>query len=246
MCSIPGLQTPSSFSKQTECRLFALRHPNVASIIRRVRGKHLTYLELSALVDLSKVAIQNERHGIAGLIIEAGCALGGSAIVLASAKSRHRPLHVYDAFDTIPPPSDKDGQDAHNRYNVIASGQSPGIGGHRYYGYERNLYDKVRDTFEEFKLPLGAHNVHLVKGLFQDTLRIEEPVALAHIDCDWYDSVTLCLNRIEPHVVPGGTLIIDDYNAWSGCKRAVDEYFSGRKIRGYEFITRSRLHIVKA
>jgi asparagine synthase (glutamine-hydrolysing) len=55
-------------------------------------------------------------------------------------------------------------------------------------------------------------------------LHVSEPVALAHIDGDWYRSVMTCLRRIEPNLVPGGTLVIDDYRAWSGCKRAVDEY----------------------
>jgi len=70
--------------------------------------------------------------------------------------------------------------------------------------------------------------VHFWPGLFEETLRIDEPIALAHIDCDWYDSVKLCLERITPNVVPGGVLVIDDYRDWVGCRRAVDEYFAGR------------------
>jgi asparagine synthase (glutamine-hydrolysing) len=53
-----------------------------------------------------------------------------------------------------------------------------------------------------------------------------------------------CLERIEPHLVPGGRLIIDDYFMWPGCRRAVDEYFEGRT--GYEMVKRRRLHVVKA
>jgi asparagine synthase (glutamine-hydrolysing) len=79
-------------------------------------------------------------------------------------------------------------------------------------------------------------------GLFEDTLYIAEPVALAHIDCDWYQSVMLCLERITPHLIPGGVLVIDDYRDWAGCKRAVDEYFTGRGDE-FRFVMRARLHI---
>ncbi|VAW43210.1 hypothetical protein MNBD_CHLOROFLEXI01-3632, partial [hydrothermal vent metagenome] len=56
--------------------------------------------------------------------------------------------------------------------------------------------------------------------------------------------VMTCLQQIEPNLVPGGILIIDDYEAWSGCKSAVDEYFSGRED-DFEFVQQSRLHIIR-
>jgi asparagine synthase (glutamine-hydrolysing) len=86
--------------------------------------------------------------------------------------------------------------------------------------------------------------VQFVAGFYEETLQIDQPVALAHIDCDWHDSVMTCLERIEPHLVKGGLLIIDDYDEWSGCKRAVDSYFANRKDE-FDFILKSRLHIVR-
>lgn len=127
---------------------------------------------------------------------------------------------------------------------VIASGQSVGFGDQTYYGYEKNLYDKVIQNFNRFGFKLREKNIHLVKGLYQDTLKIESPVALAHIDCDWFDSVWVCLQRIEPYLVSGGTLVIDDYYHWSGCRKAVDEYFQNKKS-AYKFVYKTRLHIIK-
>jgi hypothetical protein len=66
---------------------------------------------------------------------------------------------------------------------------------------------------------------------------------LAHIDCDWYDSVLTCLKNIEPHLAAGGTIIIDDYYVWSECKTAVDEYFENKN--GYSFNKKEVLHITK-
>jgi O-methyltransferase len=47
-----------------------------------------------------------------------------------------------------------------------------------------------------------------------------------HIDADFYNSVRLTLENWEPHVSPGGYIQIDDYSAFIGCKRAVDEYLA--------------------
>jgi len=60
----------------------------------------------------------------------------------------------------------------------------------------------------------------------QDTLRVDEPVAFAHVDVDWYEPVKTCLERIVPRLSRGGALVLDDYNDWSGCRKATDEYFS--------------------
>ena len=93
-------------------------------------------------------------------------------------------------------------------------------------------------------LPAESHHIHLIKGLFEDTMTVTEPVAVAHIDGDWYDSVMTCLQRIEPRLTKDGVLIIDDYDAWSGCRRAVDEYFKDKQD-GYELSLTSCLHIVR-
>jgi asparagine synthase (glutamine-hydrolysing) len=215
-----------------------------ARTILAVRRDRLTYLELAALVDLAEAAREVEQRGRPGVLVEAGCALGGSALVLAAAKERRRPLQVYDVFDTIPPPSAADGADAHERFRVIASGSAEGIGGKRYYGYERDLLARVTDAFRRYNLGPADHNVALIKGLFEKTLTGTEPVALAHLDCDWYASVMTCLENLAPRLVPGGRLVIDDYGAWSGCRKAVDEYFGTRKDE-FEFQQRARLHILR-
>ncbi len=163
---------------------------------------------------------------------------------MTAAKARSRPLFVYDVFGMIPAPSLRDGEDVHARYEVIRAGESPGIGGGTYYGYEDDLKGKVADNFYKYGFPPGEHNVRLVKGLFQDTLDVDDQVALAHIDADWYESVSTCLARIAPQLIPGGVLVIDDYDDWSGCRTAVDEYFSDKHDE-YEFVRRSRLHVVR-
>ena len=92
-------------------------------------------------------------------------------------------------------------------------------------------------------MPVGEHNVELIQGLFEDTIELDEPVALAHLDGDWYESTMTCLERIAPLLVPGGRIVLDDYYAWSGCRAAVDEYFAGRD--GFRLEHGTKLHVVR-
>ncbi|NQT55510.1 MAG: class I SAM-dependent methyltransferase [Desulfobacteraceae bacterium] len=222
---------------------FAKYEPTIAAVIERVHNDHLTYIDKIALVDLAKIVIENEEKSINGAIVETGCALGGSALLIAKAKKRNRPLAIYDVFGMIPPPSKKDGQDIHERYKKILVGKSQGIDGDIYYGYENDLLNKVKRSFHAYDLEPKRNSIIFIRGLYQDTVNIDHQISLAHIDCDWYESTMVCLERIAPHIVPGGTIVIDDYYHWSGCRTAVGEYFKGKKQ--YELRHRSRLHVIK-
>jgi asparagine synthase (glutamine-hydrolysing) len=219
--------------------------PRLFRVLLQVRRHKMTYLAYDALLDLMNSVQQVEDHEIEGIAIEAGCALGGSAIVMAAAKQMKRPLFVYDVFGMIPPPSTSDGEDAASRYNAIVAGQSAGINGDTYYGYQGNLKQKVLDNFSSLDYEVAQHQVALVQGLYEETLHPDQPVAIAHLDCDWYDSVMVCLQRIVPRLSQGGRLIIDDYDHWDGCRKAIDEYFASQKKHAFTFERKSRLHIVR-
>lgn len=220
------------------------RQPASARIISAVRREGLTYLEPGALADLHHSIQRLEAENRPGIVIEAGCALGGSAIVMAAAKSPTRPLQVFDTFEQIPPPTEKDDTLAKQRYETIAAGRATGIKGGVYYGYIPDLLVRVRQVFHNHGLPVEQNAISLVRGLYEQTMIGDEPVALAHIDCDWHDSVLTCLASIVPRLVPGGELIIDDYDDWPGARRAVDSYFSDSK-GDYIWTMKSRLHIAR-
>lgn len=75
-----------------------------------------------------------------------------------------------------------------------------------------------------------ARNVSFHKGLFEDTIKAEGPVALAHIDGDWYESVKVCLDRLAPNLAVGGVMVIDDSGSWSGCTKAIDEFLAAPPV----------------
>ena len=54
--------------------------------------------------------------------------------------------------------------------------------------------------------------------------RPPESISVLRLDEDWNESTKLCLERLYPGLARGGTLLIDDYYCWEGCKIATDEY----------------------
>jgi len=115
--------------------------------------------------NLERCAGEVERRGVPGAYVEAGVALGGSAILLASLMGQGRRFHGYDVFEQIPPPSERDGADAHERYRVIEEGKSKGIGGDAYYGYLDDLYGRVVRSFTDRGLVVDGETISLPRLL---------------------------------------------------------------------------------
>jgi asparagine synthase (glutamine-hydrolysing) len=197
------------------------------ALVTTLRGEGLTYLSEQKLAGLLSTCRSIEEARLPGIFVEAGCALGGSAILIASVKSRSRPFFVYDVFGMIPPPTKDDTKDVHERYKQIVAGKALGLRGNTYYGYQDNLQDLVQANLERFGIDCQEQRVALIKGLVQDTMQIEQPVAFAHVAVDWYEPVLTCLQRVFPHLVIGGSIILDDYHDWGGCRKATDEYLQG-------------------
>lgn len=205
---------------------------------RRVRQEGLTYLSPHKLWRLERTIGRIVRAGVPGDILEFGVALGGSAIVLSAYAGESRAFHGFDVFSMIPPPtSEKDDAGSLERYETIRSGNSKGItGGDDYYGYRDNLFEDVKESFNRYGRPVGSDNIHLHKGLFEDTLPNVsiKGVCFAHVDCDWYDPVKYCLDQLASRVSVGGAILIDDYHDYGGARAAVDEFLGGNRAYDLE------------
>jgi O-methyltransferase len=200
------------------------------SISRDVRANNLTYLSYRSLRHIERCLRHVRRHNIPGVCLEAGVALGGSAVVIAKLMPQDREFHGYDVFGMIPPPTEKDGMKAQQRYKAIAAGESEGIRGEAYYGYRDGLYDQVVSTFADYGLTVDGRRISLHRGLFENILDLSEKrVAFAHLDCDWYEPVKLCLERIYPVLSRGGFVISDDYHNYEGATRAVEEFLAAHR-----------------
>lgn len=76
-------------------------------------------------------------------------------------------------------------------------------------------------------------NVEIVKGDILKTLDeylIANPhlkISLLHIDVDLYEPTKHVLEKLYNKVTKGGIIIFDDYGAFAGTNKAVDDFFKG-------------------
>jgi O-methyltransferase len=75
-------------------------------------------------------------------------------------------------------------------------------------------------------------NVRVFQGYFPDSVDkklYQTTFAFVHLDADLYEPTRNGLEFFYPRVSSGGIILIHDYNAWPGCRKAVDEFFCSKK-----------------
>jgi len=215
-------------------RIVRLRARDVPRVARKLRDllvrdefgdlydavRPYTMLNHSRAHSLYEGVRQVVARDIPGDIVECGVARGGSAALMALAlgdqkqNARSRKIFAFDTFAGLPPPTIDDPD-----YELAR----------HWTGKCRGDEAEVRALFHE----LGVADItECIKGTFRETLPRWEsgPIALLHLDGDWYESIRVCLEQLWDRVSPGGIVQVDDYGAWAGARKAVDEFIATRKI----------------
>lgn len=151
-----------------------------------------------------------------GDIVECGVCNGGSAAVLAAAirdNSRSK-LWLYDTFEGIPAPIEKDGPVAQ-----------------KYSGAFKGSLVSVEKILKQVGFPL--ERLILRKGLFQDTFQEPRPekISMLHLDGDWYESVILCLRTFYHSVSASGVIVLDDFGYWEGAREAFYDFCHENSVK---------------
>ncbi|MCX4903593.1 TylF/MycF/NovP-related O-methyltransferase [Streptomyces sp. NBC_00878] len=190
-------------------------------IIRAVSPYTMTSPErLNALI----LAVRHvSRHNIAGDIVECGVWRGGSmqaaARTLLSVGDTERHLYLFDTFEGMPEPTEKDlRRDGESAADLLArQDRSRPI-------WAVATLEDVKEGFQQ--VPYPADRVHFVPGLVEETIPAEAPerISILRLDTDWYASTRHELEHLYPRLVSGGVLLIDDYGWWQGSRSAVDEF----------------------
>ena len=158
-----------------------------------------------------------------GDLVECGCWRGGTSAAIAETLPGRRSM-LFDSFEGLPEPGNLDGVVAREFLDL----------GDRLAAPEGQARDAMARS--------GSTNYNIIKGWFSDTLpkyAAEQPtIAVLRLDGDWYDSTMTALTYLFPFVAPGGIVIIDDYEDWEGCRRAVHDYLAAE--RRPEAIRRTR------
>lgn len=205
-----------------------------------------TMVSFECLVTLYQQVRHCELNNIPGCYVECGVWKGGAAGLMALGNlaygSSRRPIHLFDAFDDIcEPDAAIDGERA-----LAEVEQMAGVDRSELSGKLRPLkgvYDSRGgagsvdqiDSFMRHVVGYDTDRLHYHVGWFQDTLPAAQTgqIAILRLDGDWYASTKVCLEHLYERVVPGGFVIIDDYGAYDGCRKAVDEFMQGNSIRAY-------------
>jgi O-methyltransferase len=165
-----------------------------------------------------------------GCIVECGTWRGGMAAGLALIGGSHRAYFFFDSFEGLPPATAEDGDYA------------------RWWQANRNGApdrDNCSASFDEFmatmrRVALPPARLHVYQGFFDATLPRADvpPVAVLRLDADWYESTMLCLEYFWDRMLPGALVLIDDYYAWEGCRKATHAFLAKRGAK--EAIRQSR------
>lgn len=169
---------------------------------------------LEAVRDLAYLCL---RDGVPGDFIECGVWRGGAAIMMlgvlneyaGSFPGKHRHVWLADSFEGLPPPDPKHEADKNSWHHVVPS--------------LAVSQEEVQANIEGYGLM--STRVKFLKGWFKDTLpSVDTPIALARFDGDMYGSTMDCFMHLYERIVPGGYIIVDDFNSVRGCQQATNDF----------------------
>lgn len=166
-----------------------------------------SYSDTRSLEKLSALSHDVSRRGVAGDIVECGVYTGGSAGALAYLTEKHRTVWLYDSFEGLPAPDERDGPDASPHTGKCRGDESTAVSTVRATGFEGRVVTRPGWFKDTFLLPRGPTQI-----------------AILHIDADWYEGTYDSLHRFYQYVSPGGIIILDDFGHWEGCRRAFYKY----------------------
>jgi O-methyltransferase len=154
-----------------------------------------------------------------GDVCEFGVAQGELSAVLANEiMDTPKRLHLFDSFEGLPAPSEKDKliDDVLNLGSMEA-----------YAGKMASPECLVVSRLESIGFSPARTVIH--KGFFDKLLpkklNFPERVAFAYVDFDFHDPIKQALEFLDEVACPGAIFVVDDYDYFStGAKEAVDAF----------------------
>jgi O-methyltransferase len=220
----PMRANPYSDFDDTEREIYLASHINV------VAGAE-------AIVSLVRAVRHIVKNNIAGAFVECGVYRGGNIEVMIRTLQTlgvdDRDIFLYDTFAGMPRPDVVDDAGLDNEMKQTWEAHRNEADGNAGSNWMRAGIDLVRERLAPLGYPLNR--LHFVKGLVEDTIPsvVPQAIALLRLDTDFYSSTKHELVHLYPLLAHGGVLIIDDYGAMPGCRRAVDEYNEEHGLHWY-------------
>ena len=165
---------------------------------------------------------------IPGCIIECGVFKGVSLIRFATflklLKKQNKKIIAFDAFGKHT--TTKISSDYKRRKKLLSHGKEA---------------ISEKQLMKVLRLKSLEKNIELIRGDITETVprylksNPKMKISLLNLDVDFYEPSMAILKNFYPKLSKGGILMLDDYGIWDGETIAVDEYFTGKKIKIRKF-----------
>ena len=151
-------------------------------------------------------------HGIEGDMAELGVYKGKTARLIHHYVPE-KPLHLFDTFEGF---TDR---------SVVAEKKNTNLStkGHKFSNTSLEGVKRYVDQQND--------NVHFYKGYFPDSIPPaldSQTFSFVSLDADLFEPTLEGLKYFYPRMSTRGLLLVHDYNAWIGARKAVDEFFSDK------------------
>jgi hypothetical protein len=201
------------------------------------------YMRSSAL---AKILFLNEMYelilGKPGVIVEFGAWWGQNLVVFENLRAIYEPFNQsrriigFDTFRGYPSVSEKD-----------RMSETIKVGGYKVSENYREYLEQLIDYHEKNNVLANIKKHEVVEGDVAETAprffaeNPETVIALAYFDMALYEPTKACLEAIQPHLVPGSVIMLDEFNSkeYPGETIAFKEMFKGTRysMRQSRFMT---------
>lgn len=191
------------------------------------RIKDFTLVEPERCYALYKAVQYIIQNNLTGDFVECGVWKGGSCMLIAMTllelNVSDRKIWLYDTFTGMTKPGLNDGLEEKGEWEEKKTGDDAS-------NWCLASLEEVKKNLSSTSYPF--EQFVFVQGKVEETIpgNIPSSVALLRLDTDWYDSTKHELQHLYPLLTKGGILLIDDYGAWQGARKATDEYFGDKVL----------------
>ena len=170
---------------------------------------------------------------IDGDVCEFGVAQGEtSALIANEIRNGSRRLHLFDSFQGLPPPTERDSL----THDIFSLGSIEA-----YAGAMACPEDQVRARLADVGFPRDRFTIHrgFIEELIHRDRDLPSQVSFAYVDFDFYEPIAIALDFLHKVTRPGAILIVDDYDFFStGSKNAVDEFVARHSTQSEHYSLR--------
>jgi len=167
-------------------------------------------------------------NNLEGDFVECGVWKGGASMIIALTLLQEgktdRKLYLYDTFEGMSEPTDKDTHVYEKNLTAQSLWSKNNKADHNEWCYAS--FCEVEKNMKSTKYP--QENIVYIKGKVEDTIpnTIPTSISILRLDTDLYESTKHELKYLYPKIQNGGIIIFDDYGTWGGSKLATDEFLS--------------------